>query len=209
MRSTGRWLLAGLVLALNLGCASVMRVDSQVESHAQWGTAALPASTASYVFERTPSQAGAALADSQTTLETLAAEVLARHGWQASAQPPAASLPTPWRVQVLASTTTLPRAPWDDPRDRVWPRWGVSASNAGVGVQLGGLFSFDMPYYVRKLTLLVRDGGTGRVVYETSAAHDGRWRDSAALWRAMLEAALTGFPTPQAGVQQINIDIPR
>ena len=75
MRRTGRWLLAGVVLALNLGCASVMRVDSQVESHARWDTAALPASTASYVFERTPSQAGAALADSQTALETLAAEV--------------------------------------------------------------------------------------------------------------------------------------
>lgn len=209
MRRTGRWLLAGVVLALNLGCASVMRVDSQVESHAQWGTTALPASTASYVFERTPSQAGAALADSQTTLETLAAEVLARHGWHTSASPPAASLPATWRVQVLASTTTLPRAPWDDPRDRVWPRWGVSASNAGVGIQLGGLYSFDMPYYVRKLTLLVRDGSTGRVVYETSAAHDGRWRDSPALWRAMLEAALTGFPAPQAGVQQVNIDIPR
>lgn len=209
MRRTGRWLLAGVVLALNLGCASVMRVDSQVESHAQWGTTALPASTASYVFERTPSQAGAALADSQTALETLAAEVLARHGWQASTPLPSASLPAPWRVQVLASTTTLPRAPWDDPRDRVWPRWGVSASNAGVGIQLGGLFSFDMPYYVRKLTLLVRDGSTGRVVYETSAAHDGRWHDSPALWRAMLEAALTGFPAPQPGVQQVNIDIPR
>lgn len=209
MRRTGRWLLAGLVLALNLGCASVMRVDSQVESHAQWGTTALPASTASYVFERTPSQAGAALADGQTALETLAAEVLARHGWQASTPLPSASLPAPWRVQVLASTTTLPRAPWDDPRDRVWPRWGVSASNAGVGIQLGGLFSFDMPYYVRKLTLLVRDGSTGRVVYETSAAHDGRWHDSPALWRAMLEAALTGFPAPQPGVQQVNIDIPR
>lgn len=209
MRRTGRWLLAGLVLALNLGCASVMRVDSQVESHARWDTAALPASTASYVFERTPSQAGAALADSQTALETLAAEVLARHGWQASTPLPSASLPAPWRVQVLASTTTLPRAPWDDPRDRVWPRWGVSASNAGVGIQLGGLFSFDMPYYVRKLTLLVRDGSTGRVVYETSAAHDGRWHDSPALWRAMLEAALTGFPAPQPGVQQVNIDIPR
>ena len=112
-------------------------------------------------------------------------------------------------MQVLASTTTLPRAPWDDPRDRVWPRWGVSASNAGVGIQLGGLFSFDMPYYVRKLTLLVRDGSTGRVVYETSAAHDGRWGDSPALWRAMLEAAQTGFPAPQPGVQQNNIDIPR
>lgn len=209
MRRTGRWLLAGVVLALNLGCASVMRVDSQVESHAQWGTAALPASTASYVFERTPSQAGAALADSQTALETLAAKVLAHHGWQTSTPLPAASQPAPWRVQVLASTTTLPRAPWDDPRDRVWPRWGVSASNAGVGIQLGGLFSFDMPYYVRKLTLLVRDGSTGRVVYETSAAHHGRWRDSPALWRAMLEAALTGFPAPQPGVQQVNIDIPR
>ena len=41
------------------------------------------------------------------------------------------------------------------------------------------------------------------------AAHDGRWNSSPALWTAMLDAALQGFPAPPAGVRQVNIEIPR
>jgi hypothetical protein len=47
------------------------------------------------------------------------------------------------------------------------------------------------------------------VVLETSARHDGRWNDSPALWRAMLDAALSGFPQQPAGLREVNIDIPR
>jgi hypothetical protein len=59
------------------------------------------------------------------------------------------------------------------------------------------------------VSLVVRDGQTGRVAYETRAAHDGRWHDSPAVWRAMIDAALQGFPAPPTGNRTVNIDIPR
>ena len=51
-------LCATLGLGLLLGgCASVYRVDNQVQSFARWGTAATaPAAPQSYRFERLPSQ---------------------------------------------------------------------------------------------------------------------------------------------------------
>ncbi len=68
---------------------------------------------------------------------------------------------------------------------------------------------FETPYYQRAVSLVVRDAATGRVVYETRGAHDGRWNSSPALWMAMLDAALQGFPTPPTGVRQVNIEVPR
>lgn len=211
-----RWLgAAGMAatLALSAGCAGVLRVDSQVDSHAQWSTGAnattgtAPVAPASYVFERLPSQNSGPGADAQTELEGLAREVLASKGWQPASTP--SSPVAPWRVQVSASSVTLPRAPWDDPRDSAWPRWGLSASNHGVGIGFSGLLHADMPYHQRSVSVVVRDGQTGRAVYETSAAHDGRWNTSPALWRAMLDAALSDFPLPPQGTRQVNIDIPR
>ena len=49
----------------------------------------------------------------------------------------------------------------------------------------------------------------GQVVYETSAAHDGRWNSTESLWQAMLDAALQGFPSAPEGRRRIDIDVPR
>ena len=57
--------------------------------------------------------------------------------------------------------------------------------------------------------LVIRDAASGRVVYETQAAHDGRWGGSEPLWGAMLNAALQGFPQAPEGPRQVNIEVPR
>lgn len=221
-----RWcglLGTALVLALTSGCASVMRIDNQVQSYAKWGLSALPTEQVSYSFERLPSQASGPAAGPQTELENMAAHALARADWQAVA-PTAAALPR-WRVQVAASVNKLPRAPWEDPRDSLWPRTtlflGAGKTNGapghgargavgfGTGMGLGGLMTIEQPYYQRAVSVVVRDATTAQVVYETSAAHDGRWNDTSALWQAMLDAALSHFPHPPEGVRQVNIDIPR
>jgi hypothetical protein len=199
-------LLAGAVLALS-GCASVMRVDSAVQSHAKWPSGALPTSKESYEFERLPSQSAGPTATSQATLETLVRDALAPYGWELSTT----STPAPWRVTISAQTVTLPRAPWDEPREG-WPlrpRLAVGLGTGHGGLYWGGMLSMDMPYYQRSVSLVVRDGQTGRVAYETQAAHDGRWHDSPAVWRAMIDAALQGFPAPPTANRTINIDIPR
>lgn len=212
--------LACLCLALTTGCASVMLVDNQVESYTQWAPSALLTGKVSYIFERLPSQAagaaGPAKGNGQAELEALASEVLASKGWALTTNTPAntptqpaTTAPAPWRVQVSATSTTLPRAPWDDPRDGAWPQWGLQADNHGAGLRVGGLWRVDMPYHLRTVSVVVRDGSTGQLAFEATAAHDGRWNSTPALWRAMLTAALSDFPHPAPGPRQINLEIPR
>ena len=196
-----------VLTALTLtGCGTVMRVDSVVQSHAQWPSSALPTAQISYEFERLPSQNLGQSGTDQGMLETQTRDALTALGWQAMAAGGA-----PWRVTVSGQTLTLPRAPWDEPREG-WPfrsRLGVSIGTSRGGPYMGGMLSVDMPYYQRSVSLVVRDGQTGRVAYETRAAHDGRWHDSPAVWRAMIDAALQGFPAPPTGNRTVNIDIPR
>lgn len=220
-------LIVGLAISLLTGCASVYRVDSQVQSFARWSDAAAPASAPVnavpqapqlYRFERLPSQAAENVARSQADLEALARTALAKRGWT-SAEP---GVSARWSVQVGGGTLKLPRAPWEEP----WDGFGYGGRFGGFGglgfpgrsyVVTGSgqviwapvFMRMDLPYYERKVSLLIRNAGNGQVVYETHAAHDGRWNSSPELWGAMLDAALQDFPAPPAGVRQINIDLPR
>jgi hypothetical protein len=180
-----------------------MRVDNQVKSHAQWPSSANLAGHVRYEFERLPSQSQPPAATTQAELEGLAAAALARSGWHAA--PP----PVAWRVQVSARTDTLPRAPWEDPRDAMAPRLALGVHGGGAGLRLQGLRWAEQPYHVRTVTVVVRDAAEGRVAFESSALHEGRWNDTPALWQAMMDAALAGFPHSPAGPRQIDVDIPR
>lgn len=215
MRTLPALLLLATALTLG-GCASVMRVDSQVQSFAQWGGSAVPAGAVTYAFERLPSQASGPQQAWQTELERLTSQSLARYGWSVTpGVPPSLGTPSTvatapgWTVQVSARTDTLPRAPWEDPRDGFRPRVGLWAGTGGGGVQLSGLLRLEQPYYVRAVSVLVRNTRSGLVVYETSATHDGRWNDTPALWQAIIDSALNQFPLPPQGPRQVNIDIPR
>lgn len=205
-----RRLLATLSLALSAallaGCASVLRVDSDVTSFPQWPANA-PQRGDRFAFERLPSQLGAspAAGSGQDMLERAVSDALQAWGLQL----PQGSEPVRWLVQVGAQGQRLQRAPWDpDP----WSGWRLSA---GYGWRHGGialgfpLLPMDSPYYLRELAIVVREAATGRVVYETRARHDGRWNDSPALWAAMAQAALRDFPQPPAGTRRVDVDIPR
>lgn len=210
------------------GCAGTLLVDNQVESFASWGagdTAAAPAVPAApqrYRFERLPSQTEGRSARAQNELEDLTREALAKQGWTA-AEPGAEA---PWQVQVSAQTQRLPRAPWEES----WgPRWGgywgdpwrygsgVSVfASRGYYVGAGGsvfwapvFMQMNSPYYQRELALVIRNATTGRVAYETRAAHDGRWNSTPALWGAMLDAALKDFPSPPNGPRRVDIEVNR
>lgn len=193
------------------GCASVLRVDNQVESFAGWDSSkGVPAAPQYYLFERLPSQREGPAARAQTDLEQWTIGSLAALGWRV-ADP--GNPPPPWRIQVQASSVRHPYAPWEDPRDGLWGGWSIYGSRNGWGI--GGRLGWPMypyhttPYYQRQVSLLVREASTGRVVYETRAAHDGRWNDTPDLWKAMIRAALTDFPSPATTRRQVNIDLPR
>jgi hypothetical protein len=212
-----RLALPALVALLLSGCASVFLVDNQVESFPRWQdrapNAAVPAAPQIYRFERLPSQQDERGVRGQDELERLAEASLAKLGWSRAAP----GVSAPWVVQVNASTVRLPRAPWEDP----WDRWGAYGSpfalpgrdyvvtGNGQVIFFPAFPRFESPYYQRSVSLVIRDAASGRVVYETRGAHDGRWNSSPALWVAMLDAALQGFPVPPTGVRQVNIEVPR
>lgn len=204
--------LAGLLAASALlgGCASVYLVDNQVRSYATWGAAGSPAPGQTFRFERLPSQNEGRRATAQDVLETPVRQTLEQWGLKPAVPGDASAR---WSVQVSARTVRHPRAPWEEP----WPAgpfglWGqghvVTADGRAVFVPMMSM-RMDIPYFEREIAIVVRDAASGRVAYETHAAHDGRWNDSPALWAAMAQAALRGFPQPPAGVRQVNIEVPR
>ncbi|MBX3611155.1 MAG: hypothetical protein KF871_14790 [Hydrogenophaga sp.] len=209
--------LAALTSVLLGGCASVIKVDNQVQSFARWQAAspanaapAVPAPPQVFRFERLPSQQNLG---QQDELEKLTEAALGRKGWSRAAD----GVSAPWLVQVNASTVRLPRAPWEDPYD-AWGPFGYPYALPGRDYVVTGTGQvmffpafprFETPYYQRAVALLVREAASGRVVYETRAAHDGRWNSTPSLWTAMLDAALNGFPSPPAGNRQVDIDIAR
>ncbi|MDP2262181.1 MAG: hypothetical protein Q8K24_03385 [Hydrogenophaga sp.] len=221
-RASGRTtLVAAAVLALS-GCASVFLVDNQVQSFARWsdtpatalGAAAVPQPPQLYHFERLPSQRDARAGHEQDQVEALARSALERVGWTLAK----AGVASPWRVEAGASTLRLPRAPWEDPWYGPWggpfggfglPGRDYVVTGTGQVIWSPMFMRMDIPYFQRQVSVLIRHAGTGRVVYETRAAHDGRWQSSPALWGAMFDAALQGFPVPPPGVRQVNIELPR
>lgn len=210
-RLTGA-LLLGAALALG-GCASVMLVDNEVQSHPRWTERGngIPQAPQVFRFERTPSQESGRAGASQDMLERLATQSLARAGWT----PAAGNVRAPWSVEVNALVVQLPRAPWESPYDGFYspfgPRWGHPYGPGFYGPGFyGPVFPrLESPYFQRRVTVLVRNAANGQVVYETSAAHDGRWNSTEPLWQAMLDAALKGFPSAPEGRRRVDIEVPR
>lgn len=217
VRSVFRSALLALTLATLSGCASVYLVDNSVQSFARWtdaaaasAPAAVPQAPQRYRFERLPSQTETQVAAGQDELERLARAALAKLGWTLAD----AGAPAPWTVQVTAGTLRLPRAPWEDPWGGYWGGFGFPARDyvvtaSGQIIWAPVFMRMEMPYYQRKVSLLIRQAGSGQVVYETHAAHDGRWNSTPELWSAMLDAALRDFPAPPAGTRQVNVEVPR
>lgn len=183
-------------------------IDSDVTTFTRWqgGPAAVSgAPGTTYRFERLPSQQALSNGPwevSQDQLEAKAVQVLQRYGLVQRPDAP--------RLIVQIGITSV-----------VQPGGYGSGFYGGTGVSLGtgtgGSFiglSFPImrsepPLYIRELSLVMRDSISHAVVYETRARHSGVWGDARAIWPAMLEAALTGFPNPPQGARRVNVEIPR
>jgi len=194
-------LLALAMSALLSGCASMRVVDSQVLAVANVPPG-LQLQGAKYRFERLPSQVNnpeAGLAEQQAE-QALAAAGLVRD--DAAAQ-----------ISVLVGFqgTQYLADPWGAPYPG--PYGSVSI---GRGVPWGNSVGFGMgmrfpppTHYRREVSLILRDLKSGQVVYETRATHDGPWSDSTTIFATLFKAAMANFPHPPAGLQRVNIEIPR
>jgi Domain of unknown function (DUF4136) len=220
---TATLFVALVLLLLTTGCASTRLIESQVTTFTQLATA--PAG-ATYKFDRLPSQQ--LDAQRQDQQEAIAQAALDKIGLQRVGDAPG-SPAARYRVQMALSMQRTDGVPWDG--------WGVPVGNVGsayvsIGVSpgfyyghrhghghgyVGGFalwphapWGYGYPaqvYFVREVSLVLRDTASGQAVYETRARHAGRWADSAAVLPAMLDAALQGFPAPPAGVRNVTIEI--
>ena len=211
----GAGLLAGILLLG--GCAGVIRLENDVRSYADWtpsasGAILRPVPGDLYRIERRPSQRQDPSAQ-QDAIETIARDALERVGLRQAPEPLPAGLPLPrWTVELGARSIRLPYAPWDEPgRPGFGMRLGVGhvGPHGSIGIGMPLFPAPEVPYYQREVSVVLRDASNGRVVYETSAAHDGPWADSPTIWAALYDAALQGFPQPPAGPRRVVTEVPR
>jgi Domain of unknown function (DUF4136) len=186
---------ASLILVFLLaGCAGVRLVDNDVRSFST--LPAIAPGSASYRFERLPSQQSHSAA--QDHLESVAQKALAKVGL------PRDDANAKYSVQVGARLQVDPRAPWDDPW---YGGWGFGGYRRGHYFGPGFGMGWSSPYYRREVSVVMRDLATSKVVYETHAAHEGRWSDDNAVFPAMFDAALKGFPQPPQGPRRVDVQI--
>jgi len=189
--------------ALLTGCAGMRVVDSQVLAVANV-PAGLQLQGARYRFERLPSQVNnpeAGLAEQQAE-QALAAAGLVHDDAQAQLS-----------VLVGFQGTQYLADPWGYPYPYPGPYGSISVGRGapwGSGVGFGMGMRFPPPtHYRREVSLILRDLQSGQVVYETRASHDGPWNDSVTIFGILFKAAMANFPHPPAGMQRVNIEIPR
>lgn len=197
MRWKMLWAL-GALLVLS-GCASVRLIESDVHSYSQWPTARAPGS---FRFERLPSQQ--AQAAQQEIVEAAALPALRQAGFALAAE----GASPDFLVQVASALTRHDRAPWDDPFPWGWNTGFFYGGRYHRGASLGLGLHMPQPYYVRDVSVLIRDARTQRVLYETRARHDGRWADDA-VRTTLFEAAMKDFPQPAISPRRVRIEIPR
>ncbi len=195
--------LSALFLIASLsGCATSWVVDSDVKSFAAPGAIA-PGAT--YRFDRLPSQQ--ADGARQESLEAMAGAALDKAGLRRDDARPQ------FTAQIAASVSAG-LSPWADPWFYGGP-WGYGHGGygyygrRGYGGWYGGpAFAPPAnPWYEREVSVVLREAGSNRVVYETRARNDGPYNASAAILPVMFEAALQGFPNPPQGERRVNIEL--
>ncbi|MCW5632201.1 MAG: DUF4136 domain-containing protein [Rubrivivax sp.] len=186
--------LAALALA---GCASLSSVTSEVSSFGEWPAGRAPGT---YAFERLPSQQQrAAEADA---LEAAARPALEKAGFK----PAAEGAPPDVTVQVGARTTRTDYGPWHDP---LW--WNGGFGYWRRGPWIGPSWSMSVyaspPRYDREVALLIRDRASGKPLFEARATNEAGTSPSAAVTRAMFEAAMLDFPKTGLNPRRINVPL--
>lgn len=188
--------VAATVLA---ACATLNSVDTDVTSYSQWPTGRSPGS---YRFERLPSQL--TQADAQAQLEGAARAALANAGFSEAA----GSGNPDVTVQLGTRVTRYDVSPWADPLWRghyAFGGWGPY--NPWWG---GGFYYYDaLPRYAREVAVLIRDGKTGNVLYESRAANEDGYSSDTPLLAAMFEAALKDFPQPAVSPRRVTVPLAR
>ena len=201
----GLWPLA-LAAALS-GCATSWTVDSNVTSFSRPPGATAPAT---YRFDRLPSQQ--AQEATQLELEAMAEMAMARVGLTRDDAAPRYAASINARVSVQVS-------PWADPWvypvgwGPAWPYGRPYGPYGYRGWYGGGWYgppysAYYNPWYLREVSVVLRELPGNQVVYETRASNDGPYNANGPVFAAMFQAAMQGYPNPPAGLRRVDVVIP-
>jgi hypothetical protein len=194
--------------ALLAGCASLHSVDTSVATFGAWPADAAPGT---YAVERLPSQQ--ANPQRQQSIENAAAQALAGAGFKPAAEGAKPAV----IVQIGARIQRFEASPWDDPfwfsgRHRFGypgPWMGPYGPYGWGGFRHGYWGGWPQPdVYLREVGLLIRDGATGKPLYETRASSDGTTDGGDRLLAAMFDASMKDFPQANAKVHNIRVELP-
>lgn len=199
-----RSLLAIFFLALGLtGCGSMRLVETEVKAVTAQPAGQPIAAGSRYRFERLPSQANE-LRTGQ--VEAIAEAALGQAGLVRD------DTAARYSVQINARMQSYLVDAWGHP---IGSSGTFGEVMIGTG-SMGGMFGLGMgmtfpppTQYRHEVSLLLRELSSGQLVYETRATHDGPWRDSDNILRALFVAALKNFPNPPAGTRRVKVEIPR
>lgn len=190
-------LALGAAAVVLTGCATMSTVESDVQSFA---TTPTPVQPGTFRFERLPSQdVDAAQAAS---LENMAQAALAKLGFSRN------DTGARYSVQIGAGTAETVSA-YPEPlfgrltltpfgRPRMWHGRHF----------YGSPWLLDRESYVTRVRVEIRDLGTGKVVYESTATNGESWFNPARVLPALFEAAMADFPTPPKGVRKVVVKLP-
>jgi hypothetical protein len=188
LRLLGFGLMAAWLLS---GCANGYLLDNDVQAFSS--LTALPAEP-TYRFERLPSQQEPA----QAQLESMAAAALQRAGLRRDDANPHYSVQVSGAIHRILS-------PWSS--NWRYGAWG-GPLRRHFGIGGTGLSGFDEPYwYRREVSVILRELPSNRVVFETHGVNDSPWVDDQAVFGAMFQAALQGFPTPPPGSRRVDVQV--
>ncbi len=183
-------------------------VDSDVRSFSSLPAAEVAAG-ATYRFERLPSQQEGEGARGAEALEAMATPALERAGLKPDDAAPRYSA----QIGARVTPTFSPWAdPWLYPGWGPWPYFGPGLGY-GRGWYGGGWYGpafppASNPWYLREVSVVLRELPSNKVVYETRARNDGPYSADAAVLPVMFQAALQGFPNPPQGERRVDIEIP-
>lgn len=177
------------------GCAAMSSITSDVSTFGEWPAGRAPGT---YAFDRLPSQQ--VQAGQEPPIEAMVRPALEKAGFK----PAAAGQAPDVLVQVGASVSRLVRSPWDDP---FWWRGFHSYGRVGpwVGPRRTLVYTVDFPRYDREVAVLIRDGSSGKPLFEARAGSEGATRADPAVLGAMFTAALSEFPKLGANPRPVTV----
>lgn len=213
-------LLSALVAACCLlflsGCSTTRVIESQVKTSTQWPTGAAVPAQALFRWERLPEDVNNVQAGwAEIELEP----VLAGLGWTRNDVDAQYSVWIGVRTaEFIADALGRPvRGPWVS---HVYLGVGSGYRPRGLNTSIGWGMGYPVypgvrpgypptAGYAQEVSILIRDLKTSQVVYQTKATHEGPWSDHPNILRAMVGAALQGFPNPNPANRRVDTALPR